>query len=164
MFFGCKGFRYLYLPHIITPKVNSVNSMFKESEGLFYLNLFNFVVKESMDRHDIFLGLKQHCVYCINDTHTKELILPEGAYAFCSITCEVLSNFKIDFYNKRCLDLCEKSDNTKYDYKNVCYPNCPKNTLMLGYICIDTSITDFQNNGIEYDDQNKPIGYYQDTD
>jgi hypothetical protein len=117
-----------------------------------------------MDRHDIFLGLKQHCVYCINDTHTKELILPPGAYAFCSITCEVLSNFKIDFHNERCLDSCEKSDNTKYDYKDVCYLNCPENTLMLGYLCIDTTSAEFDEYNIEYDDEIKPIGYYQDTD
>ena len=40
-----------------------------------------------------------------------------------------------DYYNKlipdlgKCIDKCEKEDNYKYEYKNICYSDCPEGSI-----------------------------------
>ena len=163
MFYGCSGFRYLNLSNFLTPQVKEAVTMFKDSTGLFYLNLYNFVFDSSVQWEGIFDQLKPYVIYCINDAYTKNLILPINAFSFCSDSCYLFNYTKIDYYNQRCLDSCEKSDNTKFEYKGVCYLSCPSNTLMLGYLCIDNDIDEYNRYNIEYDDGNQPIGYYKDS-
>ena len=135
MFWGCTGFRYLDLSHFLTPNVRNAKTMFEGSNGLFYLNLYNFIFN-SVDYTNIFNNLKPYTIYCINDEPTKNEICPDSRFCFCHPDCAILEFFKIDFYNKISLDSCEKSNN-KFDYKDLCYPKCPSNTLMLGKTCID---------------------------
>ena len=163
MFFNCFGFRYLNLSHFLTQSIQDASKMFFDSSRLFYLNLYNFVFDNTVNWNQIFQGLSPYCIYCIKDEYTKNLILPPGAFCFCSDSCYLSINTKIDYLNERCLDSCENSDNTKYEYKGVCYLNCPGNTLMLDYLCIDNDIAEYDKYNIEYDATNNPIGYYKDS-
>ena len=164
MFFGCRSFRYVNLSHFLTPNILKTNLMFCESFNIFYLNLFNMKFDPAINvtYGDIFGGLPANCIYCINDTYTRNLVIPNCKFCYCSDSCFIVNYTKIDYIHERCLNSCEISDDTKFEYKGVCELNCPSNTLMFGYLCIDTTVVEFDNYGIEYDDEIKALGYYQD--
>ena len=68
-------------------------------------------------------------------------------------TCPNKYNTKLINYNnniKKCIDKCENDNvyNYKYEYKNICYEECPKNTYSI------------ENEFLCYDQ--KPEGYYLD--
>ena len=81
----------------------NAKTMFEDSNGLFYLNLYNFIFN-SVDYTNIFNKLKPYTIYCINEENTKNKICPDSRFCFCHPNCKILEFFKIDFYNKICLD------------------------------------------------------------
>ena len=163
MFYSCSNFRFLNLSSLKTNNIVSVKSMFDGASSLIYLNLYSMVLDSGADWTNIFSRLSENVIYCIHDTNTQEYILPPNSFCFCSDECFIINWTKIDFYNERCLDTCQKSNNNKLEYKNVCYNKCPEGTILNDFICEDNFCAEQigENENCKY---GKPLGYYLDTD
>ena len=48
------------------------------------------------------------------------------------------------------------------EHKDKCIITCPNNTLMYNFLCIDNIISEYNKYFIEYNDDEKPLGYYLD--
>ena len=99
---------------------------------------------------------------CIKDTDTQYYLLSYSKTSNCSDDC-FKTDMKLDINNKKCLDSCLKSNYYHYEYENICYNECPKGTLMNGYLCEDNECEADNQNLIECLDKT-PQGYYLDIE
>ena len=162
MFQGCSSLEYLNLSHFTTPNILNINSMFSGCTSLKYLNLYSFQIESHVYHENIFEGLSPNVTYCINDNSTKNLLLPQlGKILFCPDECMIRNNSKIDISNQKCVDSCMNTTSNIYEYNNICYNICPRNTLNIDYLCIDIDCDKFEQYSIKCLN-NEPLGYYFD--
>ena len=152
MFYGNRNLKYLDLSNFDTSNVNTINYMFYGCSSLIYLNLKSFKLKDTVDKKLPFYSIYSSVKYCIADKKTKNLL---RIFSDCSIDC-FKENIKIDIKQKKCINSCLKNG-YKYEYKNICFNECPKDTY---YKFSDRSFSDIYS--LECFDE-APQGFYLDS-
>ena len=80
---------------------------------------------------------KKNFVICNNDKRIIEEIYKYGCPIIdCSDNWRQ-NQKKINLENGECVNDCSETNNSKYNYKNECYENCPNRTYNNNYICED---------------------------
>ena len=81
MFYNCKSLTYLNLSNFINYKIVKIASMFEGCINLEYINLEHFdenkLSNESNKISNIFEGVPDNVVVCLNENITKNIILPQ---------------------------------------------------------------------------------------
>ena len=149
MFKDCSSIKYFYLDNFQTTSITDVSSMFSGT-SFFFLKFHNLLLDASKNWTDIFKNVPKNVVICMNDENTRNLVLESDRISFCSDTCKETDNSKIVINEKKCVKSCKvEGGEYKYEYKNVCYKNCPIGTFEIDFTCIDC-------------EDGKPIGFYLD--
>ena len=128
MFHGCKALKYLDLSNFNTSNIKYLNNTFYGCESLAHLNLYSFVIKNNtnVSIDNIFYDINPNVQYCIYDIETQIYLLGNNSISNCSYYCIEQKNNKFDLDNNICVKSCDK---TLYEYKNICYKECPSGTL-----------------------------------
>ena len=143
MFEGCETLIYLNINNFNTSKVTTMENMFRNCRSLTSLNLSNFQVSESINFNQMFLGIAENLIYCMNDEF-YEKIKSEMNQKKCAI--RVINCFpdwtntskKIINENGQCVEKCNLTKDYKFEFQDKCYSSCPKGTTSLynnDYIC-----------------------------
>ena len=73
MFSGCDSLKSLNLSNFNTESVTDMKYMFFNCNNLHYLNLKNFKQNENLDYADIFNGITNNIIVCINQKKAPDL-------------------------------------------------------------------------------------------
>ena len=147
MFYNCTSLITLNIDNFNFSSINSINSMFYNCSSLISLDLHknNLNIKNTHKyiNNNIFKGCNNNLTICISNERNND-----NSY----IVLDQLSNF-----NKNCSDICfmegrkiitniskctmncETEYIDKYEYNNLCYQSCPKDTYYSydnNYLCI----------------------------
>ena len=170
LFFGCKEIKYLNLSNLEgSSSLLSIYSMFKECNKLVsvdisnlntnslsffdylfsscvnleYINMSNFIEGSNVNISNMFDGVPDNIVYCINDEAAVPNIMSElnkKKYAINDCSKNWKSNKKKLIEEKVIYaDECYYNNIYYYEYKYICYRNCPNGTKILNdedYLCI----------------------------
>ena len=144
MFEGCKSLLSLDLSTFNISLVNDMNYMFSECNSLIYLNLisFNEIKTQEISLDNMFININEELILCL-DTEINQKIKEEIPINIlnnnnCEDVC-FQDSIKININNKNCINDCQNT-NYKYEYKKICYENCPENTLISPinkYLCLE---------------------------
>ena len=154
MFYGCSSLRYLDLSNFKTSQVSLISSMFRNCSSLIYLNIISFSFNHLTNYDNVLDGIKTKLIFCANEPITNLITRKYNFTSNCTDIC-FENDRKIDIIENKCTKIC---DNTRYEYENICYNECPKGT---------TYISSLENNN-NYHEEAKlcfnetPSGYYLD--
>ena len=139
MFFGCESLTYLNITNFDTKNINNMKQMFYNCKSLTTLNLSNFHISENTNYMNMFSGIAENIIYCVNDEF-YERIKNDMDKKECAIrdnNCLIESFWNIDISKKiiyetgKCVDKCNMTEKYKYEYENKCYSICPQGTTSL---------------------------------
>jgi len=170
LFFGCKEIKYLNLSNLEdSSTLLSMDSMFRECNKLVsvdisnlnpknlsmlsylftgcvnleYINMSNFIESSNINVINMFDGVPDNIVYCINDEAVVPNIMSELSkkkYAINDCSQNWKSNKKkLIEENGIYVDECYYNNIYYYEYKYICYRKCPNGTKILNdkdYLCI----------------------------
>jgi surface protein len=169
LFYGCKEIRYLNLSKLkyssaanmdgmfsncnklISVDLSNLNSnnsiyltnLFKNCINLEYINLSRFIENSNANVSNIFDGVPDNIVYCINDEEKVPNIMNElnkKKFAINDCSYNWKSNRKkVIEENVIYVDECYYNNIYYYEYKYICYRNCPNGTKSINdkdYICV----------------------------
>ena len=109
---------------------------FDSCASLEYINLNNFNEEQLISYTNIFIGIPENVVVCINENITKEKIILQIESKNCSVI-DCSDNWKLKQLiignNNECVENCDN----KYEYNGKCVGSCK--------------------NGLLYDDNNKTL-------
>jgi hypothetical protein len=139
--------------------------MFEGCKNLEYINLKNAVEKEELNYTNIFEGIPENIVICLNETNTPNLTMLIKNKTCYNIYCNNdWRQNKKDFVNKT--EKCENSCNDTYEYiheyNNKCHISCLCISCNENFYRKENDITDKEpyfncyNNNLD--------GYYLDND
>ena len=112
-----------------------VTHIFWNCINLEYINLNN--TKFRIKNDSMFMSTKKNFVICNNDERIIEEVYKYGCPIIdCSDNWHQKQK-KINLENGECVNDCSETNNSKYNYKNECYENCPNRTYNNNYICED---------------------------
>ena len=136
MFFGCKSLIHLNINNFDTRKVTKMENMFRSCESLTSLNLSNFQISNDANYQNIFFGIAENLIYCMNDDFYEKVKnqLNEKRCPIRNIDCFPDWKFfsqKIIFDNGQCVESCNITEKYIYEYEGKCYSSCPKGTTSL---------------------------------
>ena len=138
MFYGCESLSYLNINNFHTSKVTNMKNMFRYCSSLISLNLSNFQIKENTQYEDIFFGISENLIYCMNNDFYEKIKSDMD-----NKKCSVWDNNCIPDWSKKskkiindnenglCFENCNETENYKYEYKNKCYRSCPEGTTSM---------------------------------
>ena len=143
MFFGCKSLLHLNINNFETKNIINMENMFRSCESLTSLNISNFLISNDTDYHDMFFGIAENLIYCVNNDFYEKIKLEinEKKCAIRNYDCfPEWKNFskKIIADNGKCVEGCNTTDNYKFEYEGKCYSSCPIGTTSLynkNFIC-----------------------------
>ena len=104
--------------------------MFSTCKSLKYLNLYSFILNYTVDITNSFHGTSQNLIFCIKDNYTKNYLFGKDRYSICLEPCSNDNIKKINIFNDLCINSCIYYG-FEYEYKNICYYECPNNTYTL---------------------------------
>ena len=108
-----------------------------------------------LNKTEAFEKINPKVKYCIKDTETKNYLLGNEAVSVCSESYYKERNFKIDIFNKACVDSCLIG---LYEYNNIWNDKCLKGTILKDNLCEDNCC--LQNNLIYKCHGETPVGYF----
>ena len=128
MFYNCSSLTSLNLSNFNTSEVENMSNMFNFCSNLEYINLKNFNESKLNYYNNMFSNVLENIVICINETATKEKIIPQIKNINCyTIDCSnnwKLKQKKLININKHCIESCDNSPQYKYEFNGNCYENC----------------------------------------
>ena len=141
MFFRCISLTSINLSNFLTLSAISMLGFFYNCTNLEYINLQNFEENENSNITDIFFGIKENAVICINkDKNPKISSLITDEYTNMVISCE--KNWrrirkKLDISSREYVDNCNSTSFTsnKLEYEGICINKCPNDTKLYESIC-----------------------------
>ena len=161
LFVGCKEIKYLNLSNLEgSSSLISIDSMFRDCNKLVsvdisnlylnnssilsylfkgcvnleYINMSNFIEGSNADVSSIFDSVPDNIAYCINNEEAVPNIMSE-----LSKKNWKSNKKKLIEENGIYVDKCYYNDIYYYEYKYICYKNCPNGTKILNdndYLCI----------------------------
>ena len=164
MFKSCEKLTSINLSNINTWSTTWMQSMFEGCINLEYINLKNFIENEKLNFTNIFNGVPEDIVVCINETNAPNLtkLIKEKICHKIDCSYDWLSKKKkIINETDKCIYSCNGSKEYTYADENYCYKSC---------LC-ESCINDFypkENDLINTDNYIKcyknPEGYYFDNE
>ena len=141
MFNGCISLTSINLSNFVTLRAISMLGLFYNCTNLEYINLQNFEENENSNITDIFFGIKENAVICINkDKNPKISSLITDEYTNMVISCD--KNWrrirkKLDISTRQYVDNCNSTSFTsnKLEYEGICINECPNDTKLYESIC-----------------------------
>ena len=127
MFRECKKLVSVDISNLNSKNLTNLNSLFAGCVNLEYINMSNFIENSDVNVSNIFDDVPDNIVYCINDEAAVPNIMSE------------LSKKKLIEENGIYVDECYYNNIYYYEYKYICYRNCPNGTKILNdkdYLCI----------------------------
>ena len=155
MFIYCKNLKYLDLSNFNTLNVSNLYYMFYNCTSLIYLNLYKFQLKSTANKTNAFKGISSNLTFCVKDNFTKNFLFGNERKSICLEPCSEDKYKKIYLFIDGCVKSCINYG-FEYEYKNICYHECPNGSYSLFYDEEDSII-----NSKECFEQ-KPQGYYLD--
>jgi len=133
MFAYCPSLTSLDLSNFDTSKVTTMYRMFYQCINLEYINIYKFKEINLDVCTEIFVGVPENIVICLDDNNIPEKILSKIS----NIKCKTIScsndwksiQKKIINNTNECIDSCENSKQYKYEYNGKCYENCSNGFL-----------------------------------
>ena len=143
MFRECNKLVSVDISNLNSNSLSILTYLFEGCANLEYINMSNFIENSNADVSNIFDNVPDNIVYCINDEAAVPKIMSELSkkkYAIndCSKNWKSKKK-KIIEENGIYVDNCYYNDIYYYEYKYICYRNCPNGTKMLNdkeYLCI----------------------------
>ena len=120
----------LNIPNFDISNVQCIYTMFEGCANLEYINLKNFNETSLVEGiyNDMFGGVPDNVVICINESNNQNKILPQIKNKTCyTIDCSndwKSKQKKIINNTDECIDNCDNSTIYKYEYNGKCYDNC----------------------------------------
>ena len=155
MFSGCKNLKYLDLSNFDASNLLAMDYMFNNCKSLKYLNLYSFQLNQIINKTSVIKNTPSDLIFCIKDNYTKNYIFGNDKINICLEPCSNDINKKIGIAYDGCVKSC-LNNGFEYEYKNICYHECPINAYPLFY-----DDKDIINESKECFDQ-APQGYYLD--
>ena len=132
MFNGCSSLISLNLSSFNTPNVKTFGLMFFNCISLKYINLKGFVETYLEGNEQMFDGLPDNLIICVNESN--KMILSELYKKSCyTIDCSEKWQFEMkNIINTTgiCYDINDNDIQYKYEYKGIYYENCINGTLI----------------------------------
>ena len=133
MFAYCSTLTSLNLYSFDTSQVTYMYRMFYECINLEYINIYNFKEINLTNCNNIFVGVPENIVICIDENNIQDKILQKIK----NIKCKTIScsndwksiQKKIIYNTNECIYSCENSTQYKYEYNGKCYENCSNGLL-----------------------------------
>ena len=116
MFFDCNELKYLDLENFKGNSLTNIEYILFEFRGLIFLNLKNFQIQSSTKTDFAFYNIPQNLIFCMGTNTNSDYENP----------C-FQKKIKIDMEQSICINSCED----KYKFNNLCYYDCPENTVKL---------------------------------
>ena len=149
MFQNCNSLISVNLNNFDTSQVTTMSLIFYGCSSLISLNINSFNTVNATGSHHLFTDIGNDLIFCVDPDKTVEISSELSGYTNnCEDICFTGSNVKILVDNKKCIINCQDDNIYKYEYKNICYEECPINTYVSSdnlFLC-----------------QNNPEGYYLD--
>ena len=123
---------YLNIPNFDISNVECIYTMFEGCVNLEYINLKNFNESSLVEGiyNDMFGGVPDNIVICINESNNQNKILPQIKNRTCyTIDCSdnwKLKQKKVILESDTCLERCDSDPKYKYEYNGKCYENCTR--------------------------------------
>ena len=132
MFNNCKSLTSINISNFNISKVNNMNCMFRNCESLISLNLYNFNTLDISEHSQIFSGVGNGLIFCINEEKVSNIISQLSSFTKnCSYFCSSNSQYKYIIEKDEFIDKCENDNIYKYEYNNLCYKTCPEKTKVI---------------------------------
>ena len=132
MFEGCTSLISLDLSRFNTKNLEIISYMFRNCINLEYINISFFDDRNMYSYNEAFEGTTDNLVYCIYNSSNNEQIRKELSLKNCSINdCSIdwkINKMKIIPEKETCIKDCFLDDIYNYEYKYICYEQCPKGT------------------------------------
>ena len=132
MFYKCTTLKYLDLSNFYTFNLEIMKNMFTDCKSLIYLNIYSFQLNYTVNKINAFKGASSNLIFCINDYFTKNYLFGNDSISICLEPCSNDINKKANIFYDGCIKSCLKNG-FEYEYKNICYHECPKDTYSLFY-------------------------------
>ena len=132
MFYKCTKLKYLDLSNFYTFNLEIMKNMFTDCKSLIYLNIYSFQLNYTVNILNAFKGASSNLIFCINDYFTKNYLFGNDSVSICLEPCSNDNNKKVNILYDGCIKSCLKYG-FEYEYKNICYHECPKDTYSLFY-------------------------------
>ena len=134
MFYNCYSLKALNIDNFNTSSIERINYIFYNCSSLVSLNLTNFDFNTS-NFVGIFEKLNKKIKYCIDDNKTYPFLdLLINYEKNCRYVCINGNSKKYIIEKNLCVDNCSMDEHYKYEYKSICYEDCPKNTELINNI------------------------------
>ena len=121
MFEECSSLISLDLSNFDTSLVTSCSHMFNGCSSLIYLDFRNFSSNSLSRIAGMFTGCNYNLIYCLNITNNIMLNSQLSQY---KNNCSFFNNKK----TSPPFETCENNFTHRFEYKNICYKNCPNGT------------------------------------
>ena len=86
----------------------------------------------TINKTGAFKNIYSNFLFCIKDNNTKDYLFGDNNISICLETCSNDNNKKISTFIDGCIKSCFNYG-FEYEYKNVCYHECPNNTYSFSY-------------------------------
>ena len=128
MFNNCSSLSSLDLSSFYTPLVIYMENMFGGCIYLEYINMKNFGENRLRTYNNMFYGVPENVVICINNNNNKIISqLPNPLCYNIYYSDTSASNQKKIIYNTNtCVDDCNNHATNNYEYNGKCYQTCQK--------------------------------------
>ena len=133
MFESCSSLTSLNLSNFNTSQVSDLSYMFNECMNLEYINLYNLDESHLEVFNDMFTGVPENAVFCLNETALPEIFeqiskrfIGECLVIDCSDDWK--SKQKKIINDDLCVESCDKHTQYiqyKYEYNGKCVESCP---------------------------------------
>ena len=120
MFSACKNIKFVNLVNFSGNSVINMNHMFFDCSSLKILNFKSINIINSAEMNWMFDSVSNNLKYCTSDSKLKSRL--SGKQLVCSDSC-FINNYKYNVETNICQQSC-----TNYQFKNLCYNDCPGNT------------------------------------
>ena len=136
MFYRCHSLISLNINNFNLKSAKEIDFMFEDCFSLISLDLYNFETSEEMSYADAFKNINNSIIIRFNETKVAKIIrFLERFNNTPSDICFTNPNHKLVEELRKCVNTC---DEYKYEYKNICYNECPKGLYNLNDSkCID---------------------------
>ena len=129
VFQNCHSLISLNINNFDTSHVSDMSLMFYNCTNLISLNLESFDTSSVISSvHDIFNKIDTNLIFCADNNKISSISTHIKFISNCSNTCFSEDNSKLLVQYKECTTNCSNYGTYKFEYKNICYHECPENT------------------------------------
>ena len=153
MFENCASLISLNVENFDTSNNEAFNLMFYGCSSLISLNLKSFNTSKNSGSHSVFTGVPSQLIFCADMTKLETFKNMISFTENCNDTCFSGNNPKLIINKKQCTLNCQNDDTYIYEYKNLCFQECPEGTHALPdnrFLCLNIQEGVFLDENNEY--------------